>query len=418
MNNTSDYEYFQNKRTDRVYLSKSLETKLTIRQENGKIEEITRPLRIISKIIETPESHKFIKDGKQVSLRITSSQRQEIKAKFYEDSRGVITLQIQKYTVKSGAPHNTYFTFQGKEIQTLLNFIRNIPILPINTIDSIKYDDKFLDEITLSKEQAMRLINEHPDLIDEILRSNLTKEDIINLAHRKSQVEVFEKLLSDELFFSNMKEKLGANKGDEHVWQNFFESNKWIFGYGLDYIFNSAIEGKKLEQVTSGYNFNSSGKRIDALMKTKGIISSFCFGEIKTHKTELLKIVKSPYRGESWAISDELAGAIAQTQKSVQKSIKDLGTKTQIKDEQGYLTGEEIFLYQPKSFVIIGNLNEFKSDQGINEDKFSSFELFRKNQINPEIITFDELFERAKYIIKLNEAQSNSDQNSLAHSDL
>ena len=38
-------------------------------------------------------------------------------------------------------------------------------------------------------------------------------------------------------------------------------------------------------------------------------------------------------------------------------------------------------------------------ENGINEDKFSSFELFRRNMVNPEIITFDELYERTKNII-------------------
>ena len=52
--------------------------------------------------------------------------------------------------------------------------------------------------------------------------------------------------------------------------------------------------------MVSGSDFNSSGKRIDALLKTRGIVESFCFAEIKTRKTELLKNVKTPYRPESW----------------------------------------------------------------------------------------------------------------------
>ena len=42
----------------------------------------------------------------------------------------------------------------------------------------------------------------------------------------------------------------------------------------------------------------------------------------------------------------------------------------------------------------------------MNEDKFSSFELFRQNQTNPEIITFDELYERAKFIVKNDEEKT------------
>ncbi len=403
---TSDYDYFINKRTDRVYLSKSLDAKFPIKNEKGEIEELIRPFRIVSKIIENSETHKFIKDGKQVSLRITSSGRQEIKAKFYEDTRGISTLQIQKYTTETGVPHNTYFTFQGNEIFTLFNFIRNIALLPTSDKSSAKFDDKILEEIILSKEQAIQLIRKHPELIDEIIKNQITKDEIVNFGYRKEQLKKFKKLLVDKNFFTENVNELGKNKGKEAVWQDFFEKNTWIFGYGLNYIFNSPLDDKKLEQVVAGYNFNSSGKRIDALLKTRGIINSFCFGEIKTHEADLLKQIKDPYRGESWAISDELAGAIAQTQKSVQKSITGLDTKIELKEKSGNLTGEQVFLYQPKSFVIIGNLSEFTTENGVNEDKFSSFELFRQNQLNPEIITFDELYERAKYIVKTGEDET------------
>ena len=68
-------------------------------------------------------------------------------------------------------------------------------------------------------------------------------------------------------------------------------------------------------------------------------------------------------------------------------------------DEGGDPTGETLFLYQPKAYVVIGNLGEFGTSRGINEAKFSSFEIFRRSIMNPEIITFDELYERARYIV-------------------
>lgn len=405
----TDKDYFDNKRTDKVYLSRSLESKFLQKNLNGKIEELIRPFRIISKKVENVESHKFIKDGKEISLRITPGGKQEIKAKFYEDTRGISTLTIQKFTTETGSPHNTYFTFQGDEIAKLFNFIKNIAMLPIKGKSKTQYSEQWVEEINLSKEQAIMLIKDNPDLLNEIIESNLTTDEIVNLKNRKEQLEIFEKLLNDDDFFNKRKNEI-SGKGDEAVWQDFFEQNTWIFGYGLNYVFNSALEHKKLEQVVSGYNFNSAGKRIDALMKTKGVISSFCFGEIKTHKKDLLKKVTNPYRTECWAISDELAGSIAQVQKSIQKFIKGIPTKNEIKDKGGDLTGEQVFIYQPKSFIIIGNLDEFNFEYGVNEEKYSSFELFRQNQINPEIITFDELYERAKYIVRSSDNKKNEPQ--------
>lgn len=61
-----------------------------------------------------------------------------------------------------------------------------------------------------------------------------------------------------------------------------------------------------------------------------------------------------------------------------------------------------IYNYLPKSYLIIGNLKEFMTSNWVNQEKYSSFELFRKNIHNPEIITFDELYERAKFIVDAN----------------
>lgn len=401
----SDFEYFSNKRSDRVYLSKSLSAKLFLKDDIGEIKEFVRPFRIVSKVIDCQEDHKFIKDGKKVSLRITPGGRQEITAKFYEDTRGISTLQIQKYSTETGAPHNCYFTFVGDEISILYNFIRNIAILPIKDKSKMKLDDKFVEELILSKEQALELVTSNPDLLDEIIKNRISTTDIVQLGHRKKQLQVFDSLLSNDNFFKAEKDKFGTNKRDEDVWQNFFENNTWIFGYGLNYIFNTPLENEKLEQVVKGGTVFDSGKRVDGLLKTRGIVSSLCFAEIKTHKTPLLKMIKTPYRGESWAASDDLSGGIAQIQKTVQKSIENIKTKTQVKNKQGDLTREELFLYKPKSFLLIGSHASFQGDFGINEDKFSSFELFRQSIQNPEIITFDELFERAKYIVETNESR-------------
>ena len=39
----------------------------------------------------------------------------------------------------------------------------------------------------------------------------------------------------------------------------------------------------------------------------------------------------------------------------------------------------------------------------MNQEQFRSFELFRRNTFSPEIITFDELYERAKFIVHQHE---------------
>jgi hypothetical protein len=58
-----------------------------------------------------------------------------------------------------------------------------------------------------------------------------------------------------------------------------------------------------------------------------------------------------------------------------------------------FFVGEQIFTYQPRSFLIVGSLDEFIGAEGIRKDRYRSFELFRRNTLKPEIVTFDELYE-------------------------
>jgi Domain of unknown function (DUF4263) len=99
-----------------------------------------------------------------------------------------------------------------------------------------------------------------------------------------------------------------------------------------------------------------------------------------------------------------LNGGIAQVQKTVEKTVSNIaGRLFEPNDDNGNPTGERIFTYEPKSYLIIGSHSEFISATGENREKYSSFELYRKNIINPEIITFDELYERARFIVQSNE---------------
>ena len=89
-----------------------------------------------------------------------------------------------------------------------------------------------------------------PEVLAEVVRHSLTKEDIVAVGYRKKQLKVFEKLLGVEEYFEEMRDK--TNRTTEGLWQRFFEKNPWIFGYGLQYIYVSGWDAGKLEQVVSG----------------------------------------------------------------------------------------------------------------------------------------------------------------------
>lgn len=184
---------------------------------------------------------------------------------------------------------------------------------------------------------------------------------------------------------------------DETQWQKFFEENTWIFGYGLSFKWIKSI-GTKLEQTTTGASIDGAGKRPDGFVHTVAEVATTAFVDIKTPQTNLLE--QKEYRPEVFPASYQVSGGVSQIQVTIEKWLGGARHNMfQHKDEEGFTKKEVIFSYQPKGILVVGTLGQFKKDDQYHEAKVSSFELYRRQITNPEIITFDELFHRAKHII-------------------
>ena len=382
----SDYDF--NKRPDKTYMSKSLP---------GFFDK-ERKVRIATKAFNASNELIFATVKDELVLRQKEGGKRIVKATFFEDSRSVSVLNLQAYTEASGVPHKSNFALIGDEIAKFLEFAKHIQEYVFHHDHEVNITDEELRKFILSERQAAKLLTDNPDILAEVLRTKITKEDIVAIAYRREQLAAYARLLNEPEYFAHaeeIKERTG-----EALWQKFFEKNTWFFGYGLGYLFLSSLDDKKLENVVQGHSVTSHGKRADALMKTRGLISSLCFVEIKIHTTKLLS--NKPYRAGCWAPSSELVGAVAQVQGTVQGAVEQIGNKFIGKDENGAPTGEEAFNFQPRSFLVIGSLGEFMGEHGVNAEQYRSFELYRRNTAWPEIITFDELYERASYIVNHN----------------
>lgn len=214
------------------------------------------------------------------------------------------------------------------------------------------------------------------------------------LGHKKEVLAIFYKLLYD---FDDYKDEYVslnnlANPKEEAIWQDFFEKNTWIFGHGLCYRFLHKAH-KNLETTTTGAAFDTPGKRVDGLMKTKAEISQYVLIEIKKPTDPLLK--SQEVRSGCWPVSNEVNDAVAQIQKTAFE-FSHRRLKTEQKDDNGQSTGEFVYSILPKAYLVIGRLEDLcKYD-----DKIVCFELFRKSQSTLEIITYDELYNRAECIVK------------------
>jgi hypothetical protein len=276
-----------------------------------------------------------------------------------------------------------HFSFIGEEINSLIEFIMATKAVPMDGSKRYLTDDE-VRSLVLSHAQKLRLLEGDPDLIAEIVKNTPDlKADVIAVGYRRGQLAMFRTMLDD-------------SATDEPAWQAFFERNQWIFGYGLAFQFLGPAYADRLEQTVSGFDVTSPGKRVDALMKTMGQLSSLCFVEIKRANTALLG---REYRSGAWAPSDELSGAVAQVQTTVNQAMYQIREKLEPKGKDGWSTGETLYNYEPRSHLVVGNLSEFADGVTVNTNQLRSFELYRRNTWRPEIVTFDELYERAKFIV-------------------
>lgn len=96
----------------------------------------------------------------------------------------------------------------------------------------------------------------------------------------------------------------------------------------------------------------------------------------------------------------ELCGAVAQVQGTVAAAMQNLYGLIRPKDESGSPTGEEVFNFRPKAFIVVGSLGQFVTEYGVNEEQARSFELYRNSITDIDILTCDELYERSRFIIE------------------
>lgn len=384
----SDEEFVERKLPNRVYFSKEIAVSSREGQRRG---------RYASRVLEACDREHFAEVQGEVVLRVTQSGREQIKAFFLVDDRGFRTLTLQRFSAGTGVPREeAHFTLRGSEIQKLLDLALLVRTAQFDGEGKARLEEGDLQQFSLSRDAVRALLKSNMRLLVEIVEREITERDIVAIAYRRQELARFEKLLRDDAFFRAEKERL-QYQGDEALWQQFFEANPWIFGYGLFYVFTSGYDEARLEQTVAGSQIGSAGKRADALLRTRGLVSSLCFVEIKTHRTPLLQARQ--YRPDTWAPSEEMCGAVAQVQKTVESAERALGRRLIGRDPDGNPTGNAAFLVRPRSVVVAGSLQEFVAAAGVNEPRFTCFELYRRQLVAPEIVTFDELLHRARFIV-------------------
>ncbi len=278
----------------------------------------------------------------------------------------------------------------------LLSLLRALDSIPIEGDNTVRVDDDLLRHVFEDPTAIQTVYASDPERFRALIESDAQASDVIALQRRREVVAKMRQWIENDDVFDAAS---SAEGGPERAWQHLLEQNPWVLGVGLAGQLLTSWDAEKLEQTVVGRSIKGVGKRVDALMRTAGAVRSMVFAEIKHHRTELLA---EEYRPGCWRPSNEVAGAVVQVQQTVHLAARDLGADLlQDQDRDGALLGTSTFLLRPRCYVIVGCLDQLTGTSGGPvPDKMRSFELFRRNLYEPEVITFDELLARAEWHVE------------------
>lgn len=366
-------------------------------------EEALRPMRFAYQVFDADEQVVAeSEDGWEVLLRETATVRQQLKALFFEDDRGIPRIWFQRFSRDGRPVKRESFSLHGAEVEELMALLylvkRGGNALLSENKDGLRLSTEAMRELLEDSpdvgEDLRTLFADNKDLLRVIAESGVLPIEVIEYGNRKEAVRRFRRLLDDE----DVTEK---------NWQEFFEENHWILGAGLAPQFLHSFRPDRLEQTIIGASIGQHGRRADAVMRTAGRISALVFVEIKRHTTALLAKQATGYRKGAWKVSGEVSGGVAQCQSTVH-SVADLAAGSrELRDwfDDGTEAAWAARVCRPRSLLVVGSLAEFERDGRLMPEKYESFERFRRSLTDPEIVTFDELYERAALWLEMSKGR-------------
>lgn len=233
-----------------------------------------------------------------------------------------------------------------------------------------------IDEFSTADKEAIRDLFDKLALTDEFWTPDtlLKTKEILDQQYIEDVIEGYSKLMTQQHETPALEKK----------WQKFFSKHNWVFSY----IFSYPVILVEDEAYVGGKNLsNKNGKVTDFLVKN-AITENVAFLEIKTHKTRLLGS-KRAYRGNDvFSMSADLTGGIAQVLDQRDNFQKEY-YQHRGKSKQSFDT------INSKCVVLMGTIKDLSASE------VKSFELFRSNSKDVEIVTFDELLARFESLQEL-----------------
>lgn len=280
--------------------------------------------------------------------------------------------------------------FNFAQLKAFLSFISEIDLKGITEKRLKILDDQELDTDSIRSVKTLLSKKGGAELVETLINEGIvSSKDIVNTAFRKRGMQYFEKLKDDPSFWKiYAAENNISSRSEEKVWQYFFEKNQWIFGYGLDYRYQKILQRE----------VNLSDAELDG---SNTVIGDYLLGDnffttfVELKKPSTLLFANKGNRSNSWKLSNDLIESVSQILEHKASGLIRL-------DSPQYINSEPLTqkAYDSKVILIIGDWKELRNSSTTFEKELKkrTFELFRRDSRNIEILTFDELYERAYFI--------------------
>lgn len=204
--------------------------------------------------------------------------------------------------------------------------------------------------------------------------AKLAEEEPEKLAKLRGDIELVTLETLIQQYEAMLRKKLAENE-----WQEFFNENPFIlnlaFGYPVIKVRDQASVG--------GRKLSGDGEKITDFLVKNSLTNNTAIFEIKKPQTPVLN--KRPFREGVFTPSADLSGSINQAldQKyQFQRQVAQIKENSRLYDIESYAV---------HCCLVVGTTPE-------SEDRKKSFEMFRRNSKDVEIVTFDELLEKLKQL--------------------
>ena len=230
--------------------------------------------------------------------------------------------------------------------------------------------EKFLEGFDSFEKISVKDVDSLAKVLSDAPTSKLTTTS--HIIRTKDKIE---SIFLDEII-ATFDDLMRNKSDDEEEWQKFFTKYTWT----LNHLFPYEVILRKDKAYVGGKTIeNSEGRVVDYLFEN-GFKDNVALLEIKTPKKALLK--NSPYRApDVFAASDELSGGVNQCLDQKDSLLRNMGEK------ENY--------FDPKTILVIGRKKSLTPEQA------KCFELYRGNQKNVDIITFDEIYAKLERLHKV-----------------